>query len=80
MSDAPNKDPLQGKTLEMIVTALADYFGWQALGERIAIRCFQSDPSVASSLKFLRKTPWARAKVESLYLFMLREQARHRQA
>jgi uncharacterized protein (DUF2132 family) len=64
----------------MIVTALADYFGWQELGERIEIRCFQSDPSVASSLKFLRKTPWARAKVESLYLFMLREQARRRQA
>lgn len=80
MSDPQNKDPLQGKTLEMIVTALADYFGWQELGERIAIRCFQSDPSVASSLKFLRKTPWARAKVESLYLFMLREQARRRQA
>lgn len=80
MSDAPNKDPLQGKTLEMIVTALADYFGWQTLGEQIPIRCFQSDPSVASSLKFLRKTPWARAKVESLYLFMLREQARRRQA
>ena len=69
-------DPLQGKTLEMIVTELAAYFGWQELGARIAIRCFQSDPSVASSLKFLRKTPWARAKVESLYLFMLREQAR----
>ena len=72
----PSKDPLQGKTLEMIVSELADYFGWQELGQRIAIRCFQSDPSVASSLKFLRKTPWARAKVESLYLFMLREQAR----
>lgn len=71
-----SKDPLHGLTLEAIVTALADYFGWQELGERIAIRCFQSDPSVASSLKFLRKTPWARAKVESLYLFMLREQAR----
>jgi uncharacterized protein (DUF2132 family) len=78
MSDASAKDPLQGKTLEMIVTELADYFGWQELGERIAIRCFQSDPSVASSLKFLRKTPWARAKVESLYLFMQREQARRR--
>jgi uncharacterized protein (DUF2132 family) len=78
MSEAPTKpkDPLQGKTLEMIVSELADYFGWQELGQRIAIRCFQSDPSVASSLKFLRKTPWARAKVESLYLFMLREQAR----
>ncbi|QPF73174.1 DUF2132 domain-containing protein [Roseateles sp. DAIF2] len=71
------KDPLQGKTLEMIVTELAAYFGWQELGQRIPIRCFQSDPSVASSLKFLRKTPWARAKVESLYLFMLREQARN---
>lgn len=75
--EARPKDPLQGKTLEMIVTELAAYFGWQALGQRIAIRCFQSDPSVASSLKFLRKTPWARAKVESLYLFMLREQARN---
>ena len=78
MSEASTKpkDPLQGKTLEMIVSELADYFGWQELGQRIAIRCFQSDPSVASSLKFLRKTPWARTKVESLYLFMLREQAR----
>jgi uncharacterized protein (DUF2132 family) len=78
MSEAPTqpKDPLQGKTLEMIVSELADFFGWQELGQRIAIRCFQSDPSVASSLKFLRKTPWARTKVESLYLFMLREQAR----
>jgi uncharacterized protein (DUF2132 family) len=63
-------------TLEAIVTALVEYFGWEELGQRIEIRCFQSDPSVASSLKFLRKTPWARAKVESLYLFMRREQAR----
>lgn len=74
--DKPNKDPLHGQTLEAIVTALVEYFGWEELGQRIAIRCFQSDPSVASSLKFLRKTPWARAKVESLYLFMLRERAR----
>ena len=72
-------DPLHGKTLETIVTALAAYFGWEELGRQIPIRCFQSDPSVASSLKFLRRTPWARAKVESLYLFMLREQARTRQ-
>ena len=71
-------DPLHGLTLEAIVSALAGYFGWEELGQRIEIRCFQSDPSVASSLKFLRKTPWARAKVESLYLFMLREQARQR--
>lgn len=73
----PNKDPLHGQTLEAIVTALVEYFGWEELGQQIAIRCFQSDPSVASSLKFLRKTPWARAKVESLYLFMLRERARN---
>ncbi len=75
--DKPNKDPLHGQTLEAIVTALVEYFGWEELGQQIAIRCFQSDPSVSSSLKFLRKTPWARAKVESLYLFMLRERARN---
>ena len=57
-------------TLEAIVTALANHYGWEDLGRRINIRCFTSDPSVASSLKFLRKTPWAREKVESLYLFM----------
>jgi uncharacterized protein (DUF2132 family) len=72
----PSKDPLHGLTLEAIVTALVEHFGWPELGDRIQINCFRSDPSVASSLKFLRKTPWARAKVESLYLFMLREQAR----
>ncbi|PZP35088.1 MAG: hypothetical protein DI603_04180 [Roseateles depolymerans] len=71
-----SKDPLHGVTLEAIVNALVAHFGWRELGQRIAIKCFQVDPSVASSLKFLRKTPWARAKVESLYLFMLREQAR----
>ena len=66
-------NPLHGVTLETIVTALAAHYGWEELGQRIAIRCFVSEPSVASSLKFLRKTPWAREKVESLYLFMLRE-------
>lgn len=75
-----NKDPLHGLTLEAIVTALVEYFGWAELGRRIAIKCFQVDPSVASSLKFLRKTPWARAKVEGLYLFMRREQARAAQS
>lgn len=69
-------NPLHGVTLEAMVVALADYFGWHELGQRIPIRCFQSDPSVGSSLKFLRKTPWAREKVESLYLFMLRDQKR----
>jgi len=73
-----SKDPLHGMTLEAIVKALVDHFGWGELGQRIAIKCFQVDPSVSSSLKFLRKTPWARAKVESLYLFMRREQARAR--
>jgi uncharacterized protein (DUF2132 family) len=66
-------NPLHGVKLEAIVTALADHYGWQELAQRINIRCFSSEPSVASSLKFLRKTPWAREKVESLYLFMLRE-------
>ncbi|AOG24713.1 hypothetical protein BSY15_2771 [Acidovorax sp. RAC01] len=64
-------------TLQAIVEALHDYFGWEELGRQIPVRCFQSDPSVASSLKFLRKTPWAREKVESLYLFMLRDQRRN---
>ena len=66
-------NPLHGVTLEAIVTALSAHYGWDELGNRVPIRCFQSEPSVASSLKFLRKTPWARDKVESLYLFMLRE-------
>ena len=67
------RNPLHGMTLESIVTALADQYGWEGLGERIPVRCFTHDPSVASSLKFLRKTPWARDKVEGLYLFMLRD-------
>ena len=75
-SSTQSKNPLHGMTLEKIVTQLADYYGWEGLGERINIRCFTHDPSVGSSLKFLRKTPWARDKVESLYLFMLREQRR----
>ena len=66
-------NPLHGLTLEAIVTALSNHYGWEELGQRIDIKCFTSDPSVASSLKFLRKTPWAREKVEGLYLFMLRE-------
>jgi uncharacterized protein (DUF2132 family) len=69
-------DPLHGITLEAMLNELVAHFGWPELGERIAIRCFTSDPSVASSLKFLRKTPWAREKVEGLYLFMRRERAR----
>lgn len=57
-----------GITLEAMVTALFRYYGWEALGERIKIRCFTHDPSIASSLKFLRRTPWAREQVEHLYL------------
>jgi uncharacterized protein (DUF2132 family) len=72
------RNPLHGLTLEAIVTALHAHYGWPGLAQRIQIRCFASDPSVASSLKFLRKTPWAREKVESLYLFMLREQKRQK--
>ncbi len=70
------RNPLHGLTLEAIVSALAAHYGWAGLAERIPLRCFSSEPSVASSLKFLRKTPWAREKVESLYLFMQREQRR----
>lgn len=76
---AQRGNPLHGLTLEAIVTALAAHYGWEELGQRIQIRCFVLDPSVASSLKFLRKTPWAREKVESLYLFMRREQKRSAQ-
>ena len=61
-------DPLHGVTLETIVTRLEAHYGWQALSEQIPIRCFQNDPSIKSSLKFLRKTPWARTKVEALYV------------
>jgi len=70
------KNPLHGVTLERMVTELVEHFGWEQLGQRVKIRCFQTDASVPSSLKFLRKTPWARAEVESLYLFLLRERAR----
>ena len=70
------RNPLHGLTLEAIVCELEAYFGWAELGQRIPVRCFTHDPSVNSSLKFLRKTPWARDKVEGLYLFMLREKTK----
>lgn len=63
-------------TLEAILHALVETYGWDGLGERIPVRCFNVDPSISSSLRFLRKTPWAREKVEGLYLYMLREQQR----
>ncbi len=68
MSDEQPNNPLHGLTLEQIVKSLVDRYGWEELGKLINIRCFNSDPSVKSSLKFLRKTPWARKKVEDLYL------------
>lgn len=67
MNENPN-NPLHGIKLEMIIDKLVEYYGWNELGYRINIRCFNSDPSVKSSLKFLRKTPWAREKVENLYI------------
>ncbi|MBC7382329.1 MAG: DUF2132 domain-containing protein [Bacteroidia bacterium] len=70
------KNPLHGKTLAFLVTELSTYYGWEELGQKINIRSFTYNPSVKSSLAFLRKTPWAREKVESLYLFMLREMKR----
>lgn len=63
----PN-NPLHGLTLEKIVTQLVEHYGWDELAQRIDINCFKSDPSIKSSLKFLRKTQWARDKVESLYI------------
>ncbi|NOY23780.1 MAG: DUF2132 domain-containing protein [Acidobacteria bacterium] len=68
MSNHQSNDLLHGITLEKIVNILVDHYGWDALGKRINIRCFNNDPSVKSSLKFLRKTPWARKKVEDLYI------------
>lgn len=63
-------NPLHGLTLEAVISHLVAHYGWEELGERINIRCFTSDPSIKSSLKFLRKTPWARQKVEALYLLL----------
>jgi len=74
MSDRHDNDPLHGQTLEMVVTSLVEHFGWQELGNRVKIRCFNSDPSVKSSLKFLRKTPWARKKVEGLFIALRSKQ------
>jgi uncharacterized protein (DUF2132 family) len=66
-----SNDLLHGKTLEFIVTELVKHFGWEDLGQHIPINCFNSNPSIQSSLKFLRKTPWARKKVEDLYIRMI---------
>lgn len=77
-SPAPTqpRNPLHGLTLEAILSALVAHYGWAGLAERIPVRCFSHEPSINSSLKFLRKTPWARDKVEGLYLFILRDRRR----
>jgi uncharacterized protein (DUF2132 family) len=69
MSEGERKqDPLHGITLETLLTELVEQYGWESLAQQIPINCFSKNPSIASSLKFLRRTPWARAKVEALYL------------
>ncbi len=68
MSTPQSNNPLHGITLEMILTRLVDHYGWERLGRKISINCFTNTPSIKSSLKFLRRTPWARKKVETLYL------------
>jgi uncharacterized protein (DUF2132 family) len=78
MNEPQPKNPLHGVTLEQIINTLVEHYGWGELATRIKIKCFTSDPSVKSSLKFLRKTPWARAKVENLYLFTQRKARRSR--
>ena len=75
MNSHPN-DPLYGKTLESIVTLLVKEYGWEDLGESIKIKCFLVNPSISSSLTFLRKTPWARQKVEELYIATITKQSR----
>ena len=68
MTQVNSNDPLHGVTLEMILTHLVERYGWEELGRIIDIRCFKNHPSIKSSLQFLRRTPWARAQVEDLYL------------
>ena len=72
----PN-NPLHGITLEQLLTELVTFYGWQAMGQQIDIRCFTHDPSIASSLKFLRRTPWARERVEALYVDMKNQDTTH---
>jgi uncharacterized protein (DUF2132 family) len=72
MNQSQSNDPLHGITLERLLTELVDRHGWAELGQRIPVRCFLFDPSIKSSLTFLRKTPWARTKIEQLYLQSLR--------
>jgi uncharacterized protein (DUF2132 family) len=72
MAESQPNNPLHGITLEIVLKHLVAYYGWEEMGDRIAINCFMNNPSIKSSLTFLRKTPWARKKVEDLYLESLR--------
>ncbi|QXD24712.1 VF530 family protein [Opitutia bacterium ISCC 51] len=74
MPDQSSKDPLHGMTLEKIIKNLVEYYGWEELGKQVRIDCFNFDPSLSSSLKFLRRTPWAREKVEQLYIRTLKRE------
>ncbi len=76
MTDHQPIDPLHGVTLEMILTQLVEHYGWEEMGRTVRIKCFTNDPSIKSSLQFLRRTPWARNKVEALYLRYKREIAK----
>ena len=81
MDEQPKKrkiDPLEGKTLEAILTELVEHYNWTGLARQLSVNCFKVDPSISSSLKFLRKTPWARTKLERIYLrFVKRRLAAH---
>lgn len=77
MKETQPDNPLHGITLERILNELVLHYGWDRLGQQIDIRCFNHEPSIASSLKFLRRTPWARTRVEALYVNMVRGQANH---
>ena len=76
MNEIQPNNPLHGITLENLLNELVSFYGWPGLGQKIAIRCFTQDPSISSSLKFLRKTPWARERVEALYIEMIRRAAK----
>ena len=80
MNEVQPKNPLHGITLEQLLNQLVAFYGWPVLGKKIAIRCFTDDPSITSSLKFLRRTAWARERVETLYIEMLKRGAKQKNA
>lgn len=79
MNEIQPNNPLHGITLDKLLTELVAFYGWQTLGKEIDIRCFTNDPSIPSSLKFLRRTPWARERVEAMYLAMRNQDLTHAQ-